>query len=331
MLLLCRRVNQSGALLQPLRAFATSTKSMLDARSQPQILVANVYVSEGQNLELLERSSRAGDCAAPAASVCHVFRDEKYHRTGFTIAGIAPAVSTAVRSLTTEALEEIDLREHVRVTHPRIGSVDHIVFHPLAGSSDLELAAVTAIQLAQEVGIKCNVPVYLYGAAHKSRRQLADLRRSLGYFRGAKDGVWSGAPAPLSQLSQQQVPAPDYGSFDGFEKSGAICVGATPWVVNYNVPLITDDMDSARQIARMVSERGGGIPQVQAMALPHSHGVIEVACNLLNNVSATPAVVQAFIEEKAAGKGIEVRQGYSTGLDPEAILAGALERINLLR
>ena len=50
------------------------------------------------------------------------------------------------------------------------------------------------------------------------------------------------------------------------------CVGATPWVTNLNIPLRTADMVLSRQIARALSERGGGLAAVEAMALPHSSG-----------------------------------------------------------
>ncbi len=41
------------------------------------------------------------------------------------------------------------------------------------------------------------VPVMLYGAAHPQDRGLQDVRRSLGYFRGASAGMaWAGSPRP---------------------------------------------------------------------------------------------------------------------------------------
>ncbi len=43
-------------------------------------------------------------------------------------------------------------------------------------------------------------------------------------------------------------------------------------MVNFNVLLATADMRLARGIARGVSARGGGLPGVEAMALPHQQG-----------------------------------------------------------
>ena len=65
---------------------------------------------------------------------------------------------------------------------------------------------------------------------------------------------------------------PDFGPAAVHPQWGIATVGAVPWVVNYNALLDTDAMDVARQIARAVSTRGGGLPCVEAMALPHKQG-----------------------------------------------------------
>lgn len=348
MLHFCRRVCKHV----PYPAFCQDFSASARMLNAPPLLAANVYVSEGRDSALLESLSLAAESALPHCSLCHVFQDEKYHRTGFTLAGTVPALTTALLALTARALEEIDLRKHVKVTHPRTGAVDHVVFHPLKGASDLDLAATIAVRLAERLGSECSVPVYLYGASHRDRRPLADLRRALGYFHGAKDGVWSGALSPSVQVPKvsspqssssvhsfpqesasppvpsPKLPACDYGSSIRFDKSGVVCVGATHWVVNYNVPIVSDDMDNARWIARAVSERGGGLPRVQAMALPHSPGIIEIACNLLEPDLAPPAMVQACVQDKALQKGFRVKQGYSTGVDPESILARVKEQLS---
>lgn len=62
---------------------------------------------------------------------------------------------------------------------------------------------------------------------------------------------------------------PDFGPLAVNPASGVVLVGATPWVTNYNISLETTDMASAIAIARTVSERTGGLPNVQAMALRH--------------------------------------------------------------
>jgi hypothetical protein len=46
-----------------------------------------------------------------------------------------------------------------------------------------------------------------------------------------------------------------------------------------------------------VSERGGGLKFVEAMALSHQDGAVEVACNLLNPEVTSPEAVQLFLEQ----------------------------------
>ena len=64
----------------------------------------------------------------------------------------------------------------------------------------------------------------------------------------------------------------DLGPAEVDPRSGVALIGAVPWVTNYNVALRSCDMAAARGIARSLSERGGGIAGVQAMALPHGQG-----------------------------------------------------------
>lgn len=53
-------------------------------------------------------------------------------------------------------------------------------------------------------------------------------------------------------------------------------IGATPWITNYNILLDTKDMAQARNLARQISQRGGGLKNVQAMALRHEEGAYPV-------------------------------------------------------
>jgi glutamate formiminotransferase len=76
---------------------------------------------------------------------------------------------------------------------------------------------------------------------------------------------------------------------------------------------------AARMVAKAVSERGGGLKRVEAMALQHA-GVLEVACNLLDYRTSGPAEVQAAIEAAAAQHGIAASQGYCIGKLPEHMI-----------
>lgn len=97
-------------------------------------------------------------------------------------------------------------------------------------------------------------------------------------------GQWAGpvgaaAQAAPSQPAPGHLPlAPDFGPLEASPRWGVCCVGASPWIVNFNVLLSGVEFEAARGLARSVSERGGGLKGVQAMALRHAEG--GVACFL---------------------------------------------------
>ncbi|GLI66512.1 hypothetical protein VaNZ11_010333, partial [Volvox africanus] len=191
-------------------------------------------------------------------------------------------------------------------------------------------AAVAAAKLEPAPAL----PVYLYGYAHPSRRCLSEVRRQLGYFRRAADGSWgsgSGANSRNLQVQQQMLPdpndllqfSPDLGPVEPPPQSGLLTIGAVPWVTNYNVPLQDVDLEEAKWLARAVSERGGGLPGVEAMALKHEDDTVEVACNLLDETQSSPHAVQARLEALASSRGLDqwaVLWGYRTNKTPEELL-----------
>lgn len=116
-----------------------------------------VYISESRNRIALESIERAAKLF-PEAPVINKFEDETYNRVGYTLVSkLAPKSScepcplrTAVFAMVKAAFETIDLESHSG-SHPRIGVVDHICFHPLLYAS-LDQAAAIAKSLAVDIG-----------------------------------------------------------------------------------------------------------------------------------------------------------------------------------
>lgn len=290
-------------------------------------IACNVYVSEGRDRKVLkaleERAMRLG-----AAICANVFVDAAYHRTGYTF--VAPwsrseRFAEDVADFSACAVEHVDLRNHV-AAHPRLGAVDHVLCAPIPPRSGDDVrtwsARDVALRVAEGLAKKTNVSVAVYGDADEQGRSLADVRRALGYFQGATDGVWKGClnlPAGAEQLLQFGPKTPP-------DNSGVTVVGACPWVVNYNVRMQTTDLQKAARVAKKVSARGGGMPGVQAMALPHRDGV-EVACNLLFPEVAGPEDVQRKVEELGKEMGIPVDVGYVIGKTPRQLLEMAMRGV----
>lgn len=91
----------------------------------------------------------------------------------------------------------------------------------------------------------------------------------------------AGAFKGASDISMPDTLRPDFGPEEFDPSRGIATVGALPFVVNYNILLETEDLQLARQIARAISGRGGGLPCVEAMALPHDQGAL--ACRSLGH------------------------------------------------
>lgn len=282
-------------------------------------LGANVYVSEGRNLQLVRQLEAL---ARSCSSVAHVntFVDEAYNRTSFTLLSKSTReLAASACRVACHALQHLDLQEH-HASHPRLGSVDHISCHPMEQPAQLQAATSLAQEIGEVLASRCNVPVFFYGAASPSNVQLADVRRAAGYFRGAATGTWTGALSASANVTPLQ--APDLGPVDISPHMGLTCIGAVPWLVNYNVLLKCSDLAVGRRIARAVSERGGGLRYVQAMALQHGEG-IEVACNILDEAVSTVDSVLECTRRLAAKEGIEVHSAYRIGRSPEELVLEA--------
>lgn len=118
---------------------------------------------------------------------------------------------------------------------------------------------------------------------------------------------------------------PDEGPAQVTRAKGVVVIGATQWVDNYNVPVLSTDIAAVRKIAKKVSGRGGGLSSVQTMALAHGDDVIEVACNLLEPSKVGGERVQQEVERLAEEEGIAVGKGYSTDFSQEKIIESYLK------
>ncbi|XP_078432884.1 folic acid binding / transferase [Wolffia australiana] len=288
-----------------------------------------VYISESRNISSLESIERAVKIF-PEVVIVNKFTDDAYNRVGYTLVSQLPMeeastgsnpLKNAVFDMVKEALRTIDLQVQ-RGSHPRLGVVDHICFHPLSLASLNQVASV-AKSVAINIGQNLEVPTYLYGAAHEEGRTLDSLRRELGYFRPNSQGKeWAGS----LELEAQTV-KPDVGPSKASKSTGVVVIGATKWVDNYNIPIQSTDLGPVKRISRLVSGRGGGLDSVQAMALAHGEKSTEVACNLLDPVKVNADQVQRRVEELAAREGLTAGKGYFTDFPQVEIIERYVEGV----
>jgi glutamate formiminotransferase len=237
-----------------------------------------------------------------------VSSDKDHHRSVLTFIGEPKAVKEAALAMALKAIEVIDMREH-RGAHPRLGAVDVLPFVPIQ-EVEMEEADQIARELGRDLG-KRGISVFFYEASATSpeRRDLPSIRK--GEYEGLKeklrDSKWK----------------PDEGPEDFNPKSGATVVGARFPLVAYNVNLRTEDLSVAKEIAKKVRSKDGGLPQVRAMGVAlKEKGMVQVSMNLTNyRVTNIPRVFE-LIEGEALKKGVEVAESEIVGLIPLGVLEG---------
>lgn len=262
--------------------------------------------SEGRRPEVLDEIV----AAMISAGVMLLDRemDSNHNRAVVTVAGEPAAVGEAAFRGCARAAELIDLDTH-RGEHPRMGATDVIPFVPIRNATMDDCIAI-ARQTGERIGRELEIPVYLYerAAQRPERRDLAYVRR--GEYEGIRDEI-----ATLADR------APDFGP-RRVGKAGAVAVGARPFLIAYNVNLATDDLQVAKDIARVTRERGGGLPSVKALGFRlQDKGIVQVSMNLTDfNVTG---MLTAFrhVEAEAKKRGVEVQGSELVGLVPLEALA----------
>jgi glutamate formiminotransferase len=108
-------------------------------------------------------------------------------------------------------------------------------------------------------------------------------------------------------------------------------VGVRKPLVAFNVNLLSRDLGLAKDIARLVRERDGGLPGVRALGLelPRA-GLVQVSMNLEDWEATAPHEVVERIQAEAAARGVEVAGSELVGLMPAGAAIAAAGRKLLL-
>ncbi len=241
-----------------------------------------INISEGRELPVVTLIALRAE-----TGLLDVHSDRHHNRSVLTLAG--PDVEEAAFAITDAAVEELDLGRH-RGVHPRLGVVDVVPFVPLPGTgASIEDAVAARNRFATRVATTLGLPCFLYGP----ERTLPEVRRHA-----------------FTTL------APDAGPTEPHPTAGAVCVGARPVLVAYNLRLAEPDsepdteaaMETAREI--VASIRG---PAVRALAL--DAGGVQVSCNLVDPGVVGPAEVYDLVAARAPVKRAEL-----VGLLPRFVL-----------
>jgi glutamate formiminotransferase / 5-formyltetrahydrofolate cyclo-ligase len=224
--------------------------------------------------------------------------DVVHHRSVLTIVGDGSQVLAAAVALAGIARERIDLKQH-RGVHPRIGALDVLPFVPLADAT-LEDAAALAHRAGAEIWKRYAIPSFYYGAAARSPERLL-----------------------LPEIRRNPHWTPDEGSITRHATAGAVAIGARDILIAFNVELAGTDLAAAREIARAIRERNGGLRSLRALALPRGADRVQVSLNV-TDYAATPLYrVVELIRRLATARGIETLGCELIGCLPWAAVEAA--------
>jgi len=268
--------------------------------------------SEGRRKEVVDGILAAVRSVAGVKLIDHSM-DASHNRAVVTFVGAPAAASEAAFRAIAKARETIDLREHSG-EHPRLGATDVVPFVPLEGSTMKECVA-TAHALGERVGRELGIPVYFYESAalRPERRNLPDVRK--GQFEGLRD-----------LIGKDPAREPDAGPKDAIHPSaGATIIGARNFLIAFNVNLETQDVQVAKDIAKKIREKDGGLPGIKAMGFfLDDLRCAQVSMNVCDYERTGLERVYREIEGLAKEKGVEVRESELVGLAPRASMPAGL-------
>jgi glutamate formiminotransferase len=269
-------------------------------------------VSEGRDPAAIAALSEA---FSRPARLLDVHSDWDHHRSVFTLVGSGEELVETLLAGIGAAAEHVDLTRHDGA-HPRIGAADVVPLVPLEPEAE-PLAREAALELADRIAGELALPVFFYG-------RLTDDGREPAFFR-------RGGPEELQRRVDAGELAPDRGPRRLHPTAGGVLVGVRRPLVAFNVNLRSDDVDVAREIARVVRERDGGFAGVRALGLdlPRA-GFVQVSMNVTDWQAAALHEIVARISAEAELRGVAVAGSELVGLmpaGPAVAAAGEMLRI----
>jgi len=263
--------------------------------------------SEGLNADTVQRIA---DAIRSVDSTCvldtHI--DPDHNRSVITFVAPPAKIVEAALKAVARATQLIDMRQH-KGEHPRLGATDVLPFVPVRDVT-IEECVQLAHQAGRRIAAELSIPVYFYeqAALRPERKNLEDVRR------GALERL-------RKEIATVQAREPDVGPRLTHETAGAIAVGARQFLIAFNVVLKSPDITIARQIAKTIRFRHGGLPFLKALGFQlHSRGFVQVSMNLVNYEVTGMTEAYEAVEREANRIGVKIESAEIVGLVPEAAL-----------
>ncbi len=234
--------------------------------------------------------------------------DASHNRAVVTFVGPPMEAKEAAFRAYKKAAELIDMREH-KGEHPRMGATDVCPFIPISDITIKECIQL-AKELAQDVGEKLNIPVYLYedAATKPARKDLGKVRK------GEYEGM-------CESIGTNPKKKPDYGPEKMNLKAGATAIGVRMFLVAFNIYLDTSDIKVAKKIAKAIRSRSGGFMYCKALGFEiKERNCVQVSMNLVNYKKTPVHRVFEVVKSEATRYGVNVTSSEVIGLIPNEAL-----------
>ena len=263
--------------------------------------------SEGRDKEKIESIA---DCFRGKSGVklLDYSGDADHNRSVVTVAGEPEAIKYAVIEAIGKAIELIDLNKHSG-EHPRMGAVDVVPFIPIKNVTIDEAIALSQ-EVAKEVGVRFNLPVFLYeaSATTQHKENLADIRR--GEFEGLSDKM---------RLTEWKS---DFGPETPHPTAGVVAIGARKPLIAYNINLNTNNIKIANAIAKKVRHSSGGMRYCKAIGIYlKERDLAQVSTNLTDYTKTSIYSVHEMVRMEAKRYGVSIIGSEVIGLVPMTALA----------
>ncbi len=266
--------------------------------------------SEGRDADKIEKIIGAFQ-GVDGVKFLDYHKDTDHNRLVVTAVGEPQPLMHAVITAVGVAIEVIDMRTQ-RGQHPRMGAVDVIPFIPLKNVA-MEEAVALSKETAKGIWEKYGLPVFLYeaSAVNRKRMNLAEIRK--GQFEG------------MAEKIKTPEWKPDFGGTEIHPTAGVVAVGARKPLIAFNVNLDTNNIETAKAIAKSVRHISGGLRHCKAIGIAlKERGITQVSTNMTDFTKTPLYRVVELVRIEAKRYGVNVVGTEIVGLVPmEALVEAA--------
>ncbi|AUT05613.1 MULTISPECIES: glutamate formimidoyltransferase [Streptococcus] len=267
--------------------------------------------SEGRNQDVIDGLVKTAKSVA-GVTLLDYSSDASHNRSVFTLVGDEESIQEVAFRLIKFASKNIDMTKH-QGEHPRMGATDVCPFVPIKEITTEECVEISK-KVAQRVNSELNIPIFLYeeSASRPERQNLAKVRK----------GQFEGMPEKLLEEDW----APDFGERKIHPTAGVTAIGARMPLVAFNVNLDTDNVDVAKNIAKIIRGSSGGYKYCKGIGLMlEDRNIAQVSMNMVNFEKCSLYRTFETIKFEARRYGVNVIGSEIIGLAPAKALVDVAE------